>query len=430
MTNDAPKHARFGASKADIWLNCSGALALMASLPPAPPSRYGEEGTRAHTLAEYCLNHGIWDAFEVALNPAEHRFDGGPTEDEMIGAATAVNVYLDTIASVMATDPGARLYVEKRVVFSNAHPDDCWGTSDAIIVLPNRKRIVVIDYKHGVGKRVYVVGNVQMLSYALGSVLDPDIDTDGVEDVELIVVQPRARDATEDEKVQRWPIKMLDLIDFAHRVDRAVALAKAQDPSFVAGDHCYWCTGKGACRAYAEANTAELSAIAPPMTLEGITQGLVPKAMAVLPEVSSLTPEQKAKVLAIADGIKAWLDAVHESAFVDLLNGIAVPGKKLVDKVGRRKWVGDPQTIASYLEVVYGLDPDKVTPRKLASISEVEALLKAALKDPSLFKEAKDDLTVGFMGKESSGLTMVDESDRREAASPITAASMLAGVKV
>ena len=97
--------------------------------------------------------------------------------------------------------------------------------------------------------------------------------------------------------------------------------------------------------------------------------------------------------------------------------GQAVPGWKVVEKVGRRRWVDNDSEIATYLEMTYGLEADDIRPRKLRTITDIEKQLKAALGKDG-FAEAKEQLTMLYTVKESSGLTIALESDRRAAVVP------------
>jgi hypothetical protein len=83
--------------------------------------------------------------------------------------------------------------------------------------------------------------------------------------------------------------------------------------------------------------------------------------------------------------------------------------------MGRRHWIDDETKIAEYLGVMYGLDEDQIRPRKLATITEVERQLKAAISDKTERKAALEDVELAFTLKESSGQTMAPDSDKRDA---------------
>ena len=106
-----------------------------------------------------------------------------------------------------------------------------------------------------------------------------------------------------------------------------------------------------------------------------------------------------------------WLNQIQEYAEALSLGGTKVPGWKVVEKIGRAKWVADGQAVADEMDLMFGIDPELVLPRKLTTITEAEKLLKAAGAD----KSAIDDFKLKFTVKDSGGLTIAPESDRRPA---------------
>jgi hypothetical protein len=139
-----------------------------------------------------------------------------------------------------------------------------------------------------------------------------------------------------------------------------------------------------------------------------------------------LKPEDLARLLVSIKSIEAWCEAVSQLAYHTALSGKKVPGFKLVEKSGKRKWSDDELTISDTLQLLYGLEEDDVRPRKLATITEIESRLKRTLLDSDEFKAAKQYITLEFMTKESSGLKLVPESERGEAVSPLDAAATYA----
>jgi hypothetical protein len=110
-----------------------------------------------------------------------------------------------------------------------------------------------------------------------------------------------------------------------------------------------------------------------------------------------------------------WLNQVQQYAEGVMLSGVQIPGFKVVEKIGRRKWVSADEDVASYAELMFGLEADVVRPRKLATLTEVEKQLKAA----GATKEQLDDFMLKFTLKESSGRTIAPASDRRPAVDAI-----------
>ena len=244
-------HSKFGGSIASRYLNCAGSVALCDTVPKPPSSKYAAEGTAAHALAEYCLLNGEREA-DLHVDEA---FPHGP-EFEMQRfvvtpeMAAAVQVYLDCVYAELDAAPDAELYVEQKFVFdlSNAEPGEVYGANDALVYTPSTGRLLVYDYKHGAGVSVSVENSAQLKFYAAGAALSkPDWP---VSHVELVIVQPRSRDAEDNNGgVKRWIMDPLELIEFPAEIDAAVAAAKAPNPPLKPGSWCRWCPAAAVCPA-------------------------------------------------------------------------------------------------------------------------------------------------------------------------------------
>ena len=427
--HDTKAHSTFGGSSADRWMNCAGSTALIASVPPLPSSKYAAEGTAAHALAEHCLTNGETDAslhlgewFPLELPvPGRERFE---VTAEMAGA---VQVYLDTVYDEMRQAPDSQLYVEQRFVLpiATAEPGEVFGSNDAMVYSPSLARLVVFDYKHGAGISVSAEDSSQLKFYGSGAAMShPEW---AIASVELVIVQPRARDADDNDGVKRWEMDPLELIEFAGEAEVAIARAKdviagmacTGEPRFMneplnvpsralnPGKWCKWCAAAAVCPAREQQairasglDYTDITVIASPDTL---------------PKPADLDTARLGQVLAALEIIDQWGGQVR--AYVDglLQQGVPVPGWKLVDKVGRRKWIEDETKIAEDMAAMHGLDEDDLRPRKLVTITEAERQLKAAVTDKDERKKALDDLSLAFTLKDSSGLTLVPANDKRPA---------------
>lgn len=429
--HDKKAHSRFGGSSADRWMNCAGSTALIATVPEPPSSKYAVEGTGAHALAEECLKKGLTEVFAEPGDTFVFLDHGTETTLSVTkDVVDAVQVYLDAVYEELAKAPDAELYVENRFVLpiATAEPGEVFGANDALVYTPSTGRLVVFDYKHGAGVSVSAEDNAQLKFYAAGAALShPDWP---ISSVELVVVQPRARDADEhDGGVKRWEMDPLEIIEFAGEAEAAIKWAKkfigfwdkpvdsrcADDEiedvdgkrrAFDPGKWCKWCNAAAVCPA-----RERQALVASGLDFQDVTQVSVQS----LPKPADLDVARLGQVLSALEILDAWGGQVR--AYVDglLTQGVPVPGWKLVEKIGRRKWIEDDEKIAGYLQLVHGLDEDDVMPRKLATITEVERQLKAAVTDKDQRKKALDDLSLAFTLKDSSGLTLVPASDKRHA---------------
>lgn len=400
-------HSRFGGSSASRWLNCPGSVPLADKCPPKPGSVYAEEGTFAHALAEICLLAGETTANRHIGSEVIH-----PSIDSKKAVtkemADAVNVYLEAVWDEYDRIAGTELFVEERFVLPlpSANGDEVFGTNDAMTFCPANGKLTVFDYKHGAGVSVSAFENKQLMFYAAGAVAShPEWD---VQSIELVIVQPRAFSNAGD-GVSRWEMPLFELLDYPAAIDAAVAEAKSDSPSMCAGEWCRWCPAAEICtvreQQFLEAAQLDFAGVAE----------IGPKAK--LPDAESVDPARIGAILDGFDRLSDWVDMIRDRAMSLLNEGKEVPGYKLVEKQARRRWADNEEEIAAYLVTVHGLEDDEVRPRKLVTITEAEKQLKSKLGKDG-FSAAKEQLTLGYTIKESSGLTMAPESDRRPAVSP------------
>lgn len=422
---DERAHSKYGGSSASRWMACPGSVVLCEQAPPPPTSSFARRGTVAHNVAERYL------PLRVAGSEASPRqdigkdfFEDGEKITFLKEDAEAVEVYLDAVAAEYAEDPNSQLFIEQRFVLdvAPALQGEVFGRNDAMIYSPAREKLVVFDYKHGAGVAVKAENNAQALFYATGALMGRDDWK--VSTVEVVIVQPRSFDAAQDHGgVKRWSFDLMTVMEFydtlASAIHRCVEAEKNHDAQLgwadkwlAPGDHCRWCAAALTCpaieqRALKEAGLAFSS--------------VVEATPSALPEPSKLDVERMAGILRAADVLEGWFDQVRRRAFEEAQAGRDIPGFKLVEKQARRKWTDDEHSIAGYIASSYGVDVNDLMPPKLVTITEAEKLLASALGGAKNAKAAKDDVSLKFTIKESSGLTLVAASDKRDAVVPAAA---------
>jgi hypothetical protein len=374
-------------------MNCPGSIALCESVPQLPTSRYALEGTVAHDLAEQCLRTKAHPG--AFLGKA---FQGVPVTLDM---RDAIVTYLNEIETEMARSAGlCTVFIEQAFTLDldGCEPDEVGSINDCVIFHPATGRLRVFEYKHGAGVFVDVEDNKQLKFAALGAVMkNPQWR---VTEIVCTVVQPRARDT--DEPVRNWQFDLLELLEFRVELEAAIKAAKTPGADIQAGSHCRWCDAAAVCPAK-QAQALQAA------TVDFADITLV--TADALPAPKDLDTERLAKVVAGVNVLSAWASQCQEYLEGLVLSGVAVPGWKAVEKIGRAKWVDDPAKVASYASLMFDLDEDQVMPRKLATIGDVEKQLKAA----GASKDQIDAFKLQFTIKESSGLTIAPDSDRRPA---------------
>lgn len=381
----ARAHSVLGASVAHRWMACPGSIRLCSGIPN-PETIYAAEGTAAHELAEICLKGTNGFRFADAadfigeeITVGNHKF----TVDEEM--AEAVQLYVDTVKADY--DDKDILLIEHRFDLSGTVYDGMFGTNDCGLYKISTGKLIIYDYKHGKGHAVEAKDNPQLKYYGIGAMSLPSLKGISLDEIELVIVQPRA--PHRDGPVRRWQTDVTHLIDFIADLRDAAVQTTVLDAPVVAGAHCKFCPAAGVCPALREKALEDAQA----------EFGGTP---------SDLTEAQIADLLSKADLIEDWLKAIRSEAYGRAEGGAKIPGYKLVQKRAVRKWSGDADTVATELCAKFDLGLDDVLERKLRSPAQVEKLLPKA--DRAGLAE--------LITAESSGTTLARETDRRAEVAP------------
>lgn len=404
--SDGQKHSRYGGSVIKRVIECAGSVTLCGSVPPRPSSAYANEGTAAHTLAEHCLRRGLHPA--AFLGKDVPGFPGVKVTTDM---SDAVVEYLNVLEHEQAQTQTSVLLIEEDFVLpiSTTGEGEVFGRNDAMVYHPETGRLRVFDYKHGQGVAVEVNDNPQLKFYLAGALFaHPEWK---IRELVLTIVQPRALDMDDRGAVKDWSWDPAEVFEFIAQVEDAVARAEecgSFSPEGLAngylktGDHCRWCDAAPVCpareRQALEAATLDFA------TVTDVTA-------AALPDPKEMDVARLAKVVAALDILTAWGSQCAEYLSGLVLSGAAVPGWKAVEKLARAEWADDPAKITAYAEMMFGVPAGELIQPKLTTITDATKVLKA-------YGAKKDDIDafkLAFTKKESSGLTVAPESDRRPA---------------
>lgn len=365
------RHALLSPSSSHRWLNCTPSARLEEKVEDQGSS-FAEEGTCAHALCEIKLRDLM--GYQPEPNEFEElkdRWYDKSMEDYTDEYVTLVyGKYLDA----QKKDPNAILIIEKTLDFSSWIPES-FGTCDAIIV--SEGEIEVFDFKYGKGVEVSAVENPQMMIYALGAMVDYDLEYN-IKTVRMTIVQPRVSNFSE------WEISMADLRKWANETLAVKArLAIMGEGEHQAGGWCKFCKIKARCSALADKMMA------------CYTQN----------EVKELiTDEQMGDILTLIPTIKTWCTAVEDYALAQALNGKHFKGHKLVEGRAIRKITDSDTLILRLLDA--GHSPSDIfKPAELRSLGDLE---KTVGKKP--FAE----LAKGCIEKPQGKPTLAPESDKRQ----------------
>lgn len=367
-------HAKLSASGAKRWISCPPSANLEQQFPDQT-SEYAEEGTFAHSLAELMLRYNNNEITKRSYNSVLRKMK----EEKWYNVE--MQEYIESYAHIVweqvneAKDvcPDVQLLLEQRLDFSEYVPDG-FGTGDVVIIADDLLHI--IDLKYGKGVGVSAVENPQLRLYGLGAYLEYSLLYD-IKRMKLTIVQPRLENISSEE------ITVQELLDWAeNEVKPKARMAMDGEGEFQVGDHCRFCKAFAVCRAQKEYQM-EL------MKFDFVDGDL-------------LDESEIGEVLAKADALAKWAEAIKSYAFDQALNhGQHYDGWKLVEGRSNRTYTDEEKVIKTLCGAGY---EDVYKPKEILGITAMEKYL-----GKKKFAELLSELVVKPEGKP----VLVPESDKR-----------------
>ena len=372
------QHSLLSPSGAHRWMRCPGSIGAESGLPDTS-SKYAAEGTAAHELAAKCLELEANAEAVIGDTMTVDGYDFTVTAD----MAHHVNDYCKLVREYAE---GGQLLVERRVNFSEAiGVPDSTGTSDAIVIHPDR--LTVIDLKYGMGVKVDATENEQLQLYALGALHDYGMMGD-FQEIVMVVHQPRLNHVSE------WSIPASKLEEFRENARlAAIEALDNREPRLNPGEkQCRFCKAKATCPALKAEISDTVGGIATPADFADL-------AVAEEDDVS--------RAMARVELVEQWCKAIRAEVERRLLAGQPVAGFKLVEgRRGNRAW--SDEAAVEKLFKSFRFKKDEMYDFKLISPTKAEKILKA--KNPGRWEKV-DALTSRGDGKPS----VAPATDRRPA---------------
>lgn len=399
MSEDYQEHAPLAPSGGGRWGLCAVSPRRCKGLPNTDTEE-SKRGTAAHVVLERTVNGGQYSTFVPNVELLDE------TDYE------AVNV---TYEYLKGQQGKLRIYAESRVdIGGQFGRDDCWGTMD--IKMFKGHEIELVDYKNGM-EVVEVFENKQLLLYALGVAAEFTHPFPDDYPIRLTIAQPRAevRGAHPDGPIRSWVVTYGELMNkwAPYFKERMEATDDPNAPANPSSEACRWCLAKsvpGRCPELENKSLAAAQAIFAPMVTTDLRASLQDN---VSRQVSDLSMDQIAYVLAHEKMIRGWLDAVKAYAQEQAVSGVVIPGQKVVAGPGGRKWK-DESTVTTELCKLTKKDGtpiarSDVTEESILSFPKTEKKLK-----PLVTKETWTQITA-LMNPVKGKPTMAPLSDPREA---------------
>ena len=356
----------FSPSKSHRWIKCTGSVALESTLPDKPPSVYAIDGIFAHAVADYALKKRIQPSkLEKRLLGRKLNYDIRTGQKVEQATRVITKDIVDCIAVYIK-------YIWKKTKFEGVHSETEFvinkhitGTCDCHFVINGI--LYVIDYKHGAGKAVEVKDNPQLLLYAIGAYQQYK----GIKKIKIIVIQPR------NGGIKKWNVKPKLLEKWRKRFDKYCDKA-INKPKLITGRHCQWCKAETRCIAkYFEYEEIENESVREQLISSG----------------------EYLNVLNNIESIRGFLNAIEKEAYHYLNSGHKLAGWKLVNKRETTKFAKSEKVIINALKKK-GYKKKDLVRQGLKTLTDLRKIVNAEHLNR-------------FLTKESSGLTMVRDTDKR-----------------
>lgn len=335
------KHAILSPSSSERWATCPASVRVTQGLDSSSDSVYAAEGTKAHELAEIELRAAIGDITPRQRTLRYNRW-AKDAPDDLDDMKRYVQGYVDYVLGYASEIPLSQILVEQTL---DTGIPECWGTSDAVIISPDR--VIICDLKYGQGLRVDAMCNSQLRLYGLGALRTFGDLIGETLSVTTIIYQPRLNHISTEtlivEEMRAWRDWVLP------RAAEALAGSTTFHPSETA---CRWCPVAGTCRARLE--YVVQNDFAPPDLLDATELG---------------------SVLGLLPDIRRWCGDVEAAALeLAYTQGTDIPGWKPVLSGGRRIIRDQDSAIAAFMD--QGLSIDDVATTSLRGIGVLERVSK------------------------------------------------------
>ncbi|WAX09003.1 hypothetical protein BT47P1_00028 [Bacteroides phage BT47P1] len=338
-------HAVLSPSSSERWLNCTPS-ARLAEEAGSKTSKYSEEGTTAHELAEYALKSWIYGTFYPECDdlPVPQEIASNKYYSEEM--KEAILRYVDFVTGEfyeMQKGPfggPVATYLEEKLDISKYAPDS-FGSADVSLV--SEQIVHIIDLKYGKGVKV-PAESPQFKMYALGVLAK--FGGPKVKRVRMSVAQPRLNHYDTIE------MGVSDLLEWAEEVLKPKAkLAYEGKGEQVVGSWCQFCPVKATCRAQ---------------------RNEIMRDFEDHPDTLLMTDEEIVDMLSKIDRYKSWLESINQYAYSEAMKGKKWDGYKLVEGRSARK-IAEPDKVRDRLLNTY-LE-DEVLNISLKGITDLEKLL-------------------------------------------------------
>ena len=422
--NSDMEHFILAPSGAHRWMSCPGSL-LFDYTVKEEEREEAKEGTLAHEAAAYYLNLGrdVVEGVEIEGKAVINREMAGYVQQyigyckSLKGDFTLVEAKLDLNNAYGLTS------LQKGILVSLGLSADPSGTADFISFNIENGALDVVDLKYGRGVEVFAENNEQGGIYccgAVGKIIETlGLDIIDIKKIRFIVFQPRIK-----KKPDVWEMNAEKLITFRNEVRTAAGMAmavlsdilyakqssgatdlqkKLKDYFKPSDENCCFCLGKGRCKAQEKYMEKALG-----VTVTGGETAVKD----AFDNVGNLSNGDLSIRLPALDMMTKYIKALWSEAHSRMMNGIRIPGFKLVSgKKGNRYWIDEKKSENELKRMKFKIE--EMYDLKLKSPARIE---KECDRKRSKIKWRK---LQEYIDRKDSSLTIVPEDDPRPDMTPV-----------
>jgi len=344
-----------GSSSAERRIHCTGSAALEEQLVEKP-GEWALEGTALHHLAYIALDTGempdVTRPYRFVDPESGEAYDVRPQvlQDKLVPVVEAYQWLIET-HEIVEYD------LELQLPHTQTCGPDVFGTLD-FVGRSARGYAVIADTKFGSGVRVFAKENLQLAFNAVG--LWEAKDEMVTDRWMFVIVQPNPAAERPSDHIDTWEASMWWLENYRLMEREAYLRIKDGNTALKAGKWCQFCRARAICPEQNQ-NLTDFTRQSPAEPLPG-----------------DLDVVQLARLLRMGEQAKKQYDALVKFAEQQASEkGLQIPGYKLVDSYGHRKYVDEKAALLAATQIV----GTEATDTKLKSPAQLEKVFKKLKED-------------------------------------------------
>lgn len=373
-----------GGSSAERRIHCTGSMALEQQMPEEESSQHALEGTALHDIMYKALDNP-----DNALPERGKSYWWSGEEGHVDFSADEMEARFWPAYEAVCELIERHKIEEYDLEVTHAHEKTCgpevFGTLD-FVGWSQDGYVVVADFKFGQGVKVYAQENTQLAFYAVGLWESGVRITDKVV---FVIIQPWYDESVDT--IDEWETSMIWLEVYRQQERKAYLRIIQGDTSLKAGKWCKFCKAAPICPEQQQS-----------LDVYALTSANGPEGMSAM---------KLAELLNLGEQAVAMHKKVVDYATKLGERGIEIPGYKVVESLGHRKFA-DPDLAERVAVQVVG--SDAYQPKTLKSPAQLEK----ACKTRKVSFEPLESLIV----RPSKGGRLVPDTDKRPKIAPVHAA--------